>query len=209
VVSGDFYDLIPDKQGGLKFIIADVTDKGMPAALFMALTRTIVRASCETLESLAEGISKTNQLICNDTALAMPVTLFAGRLNINTGQLTYVNAGQNPPMYYKAEEGKFIKLTRTGMFLGFEEEAEFQQKSIFIKPGDLLICYTDGVLDAVDDQWEAFEMERFQAVINKNVNSSPNELLEAIEKSVCEFIGDVLPYDDITMLIIKRLGAEL
>ena len=208
VVSGDFYDLIPDKQGGLKFIIADVTDKGMPAALFMALTRTIVRASCETLESLAEGISKTNQLICNDTALAMPVTLFAGRLNINTGQMIYVNAGQNPPMYYKAEEGKFVNLTRTGMFLGFEEKAEFQQKSIFLKPGDLLICYTDGVLDAVDDQWEAFEMERFQTVVDKNVSASPKELLEAIEEAVCEFIGDVLPYDDITVLIIKRLGAE-
>jgi sigma-B regulation protein RsbU (phosphoserine phosphatase) len=208
VVSGDFYDLIPISHGELKFVIADVTDKGMPAALFMALTRTIVRASCETLESLAEVITKTNQLICNDTALAMPVTLFAGRLNINTGQMIYVNAGQNPPMYYKAEEGKFVNLTRTGMFLGFEEKAEFQQKSIFLKPGDLLICYTDGVLDAVDDQWEAFEMERFQTVVDKNVSASPKELLEAIEEAVCEFIGDVLPYDDITMLIIKRLGAE-
>jgi sigma-B regulation protein RsbU (phosphoserine phosphatase) len=207
VVSGDFYDLIPDSTGGLKFIIADVTDKGMPAALFMALTRTIVRASCETLESLAEVITKTNQLICTDSALAMPVTLFAGKINIKTGQLIYVNAGQNPPMYYKAEEGKFDNLTRTGMFLGFEEKAEFQQKSIFLKPGDLLICYTDGVLDAVDDQWEAFEMDRFQAVLDQNVSASPKELLEAIEEAVCEFIGDVLPYDDITVLIIKRLGA--
>jgi len=208
VVSGDFYDLIPISHGELKFVIADVTDKGMPAALFMALTRTIVRASCETLESLAEGITKTNQLICTDSALAMPVTLFAGKINIKTGQMIYVNAGQNPPMYYKAEEGKFVNLTRTGMFLGFEENAKFQQKSIFLRPGDLLICYTDGVLDAVDDQWEAFEMERFQAVVDKNVSATPNELLEAIEEAVCKFIGDVLPYDDITILIIKRLGAE-
>ena len=208
VVSGDFYDLIPISHGELKFVIADVTDKGMPAALFMALTRTIVRASCETLESLAEGITKTNQLICTDSALAMPVTLFAGKINIKTGQMIYVNAGQNPPMYYKAEECKFVNLTRTGMFLGFEENAEFQQKSIFLRPGDLLICYTDGVLDAVDDQWEAFEMERFQAVVDKNLSATPNELLEAIEEAVCKFIGDVLPYDDITILIIKRLGAE-
>jgi len=208
VVSGDFYDLIPISHGELKFVIADVTDKGMPAALFMALTRTIVRASCETLESLAEGITKTNQLICTDSALAMPVTLFAGKINIKTGQMIYVNAGQNPPMYYKAEEGKFVNLTRTGMFLGFEENAKFQQKSIFLRPGDLLICYTDGVLDAVDDQWEAFEMERFQAVVDKNLSATPNELLEAIEEAVCKFIGDVLPYDDITILIIKRLGAE-
>jgi sigma-B regulation protein RsbU (phosphoserine phosphatase) len=207
-VSGDFYDLIPVSKDELKFVIADVTDKGMPAALFMALTRTIVRASCDTLESLAEGITRANQLICTDSALAMPVTLFAGKINIKTGQLIYVNAGQNPPMYYRAEHREFINLTRTGMLLGFEEKAEFQQKSIQLKPGDLLVCYTDGVLDAVDEQWEAFEMDRFQAVLDKNVNATPKELLEAIEGAVCEFIGDVLPYDDITVFIIKRLGAE-
>ena len=208
VVSGDFYDLIPDSKGGLNFIIADVTDKGMPAALFMALTRTVVRANCETVECLAEGITRTNQLICTDTALAMPVTLFAGKVNLKTGQLIYVNAGQNPPIVYRAEEGKFLNLTRTGMLLGLEENAEFQQKIIYLKPGDLLICYTDGVLDAVDDQWEAFEMERFQAVLHNNTSASAKKLLAAIEKAVCEFIGDVLPYDDLTVLIIKRVGVE-
>lgn len=204
-VSGDFYDFIPDSQGGLKFVIADVTDKGMPAALFMAMTRTIVRASCEELGSLANVITKANQLICTDSALSMPVTLFACRLNLETGQLVYVNAGQNPPIYYKAGEGKFINLNRTGMFMGFEEDAEFQQESIQLKPGDLLVCYTDGVLDAVNYRWDLFDMDRFQAVLHENVTASARDLLEAIEEAVCEFIGDVLPYDDITVLIIKRV----
>jgi serine phosphatase RsbU (regulator of sigma subunit) len=206
-VSGDFYDFIPDSKGGLKFVIADVTDKGMPAALFMAMTRTIVRASCDELESLAKSITRANQLICTDSALSMPVTLFACRVNLRSGQMIYVNAGQNPPIYYKAGESKFINLTRTGMFMGFEEEAEFQQESIQLEPGDMLVCYTDGVLDAINNQLELFDMDRFLAVIDENVNASAEALLEAIEEAVCAFIGDVLPYDDITILIIKRVGT--
>jgi len=122
--------------------------------------------------------------------------------------LIYVNAGHNPPLHFMAEEGKFVNLTRTGMFLGFEEEAEFQQESIQLKPGDLVVCYTDGVLDAVNTQWEAFEMDRFLAVLNENVSVSAKELLGALQGAVGEFIGDVLPYDDLTLLIIKRVGAE-
>ena len=206
-VSGDFYDFISDSNRRMKFIIADVTDKGMPAALFMAMTRTIVRASCDELESLAAGITRANQLICSDSALSMPVTLFACKVNLDTGQLIYVNAGQNPPIYYKSEEGKFINLTRTGMFMGFEENAEFQQESIHLKPGDIVVCYTDGVIDAVNKQWEAFDIDRFMAVIEENVCASAKELLEAIEEAVCNFIADVLPYDDLTVLIIKRVGT--
>ena len=207
-VSGDFYDYISDSKGGMKFVIADVTDKGMPAALFMAMTRTIVRASCDELESLAKSITRANQLICTDSALSMPVTLFACQVNLQTGQLVYVNAGQNPPIFYKAGEDKFINLSPTGMFMGFEEEAEFQQESIQLKPGDLVVCYTDGVLDANNNQWELFDMDRFLAVIDENVNASAKALLEAIEGAVCSFVGDVLPYDDITVLIIKRVGIS-
>jgi sigma-B regulation protein RsbU (phosphoserine phosphatase) len=204
-VSGDFYDFIPDSDGGMKFVIADVTDKGMPAALFMAMTRTIIRSSCGKSESLAEGITRANKLVCTDSALSMPVTLFACTVDLKSGELIYVNAGQNPPMYYESIEGKFINLTRTGILLGFDEEAKFQQESIQLKPGDLVICYTDGVLDATNEKWELFNMDRFQAVLNEYVCSSAEELLKAIEGAVCDFIGDVLPYDDITILIIKRV----
>lgn len=207
-VSGDYYDIIPDSKVRLKFVIADVTDKGMPAALFMAMTRSIVRASIINSESLAEGITRANHLICTDSTLSMPVTLFTCQVNLETGQLIYVNAGHNPPLHFMAEEGKFVNLTRTGMFLGFEEEAEFQQESIQLKPGDLVVCYTDGVLDAVNSQWEAFEMDRFLAVLDENVSVSAKELLGALQGAVGEFIGDVLPYDDLTLLIIKRVGAE-
>lgn len=204
-VSGDFYDFIPESDEGLKLVIADVTDKGMPAALFMALTRSIVRASIDQSISLAEGITRANYLICNDSSLDMPVTLFACQLDLKTGQLVYVNAGHNPPLFYNAQERKFYYLSRTGMFLGFDEEANYSQKEIQLLPEDLIVCYTDGVLDAINRLGEAFELDRFLAVINENVTNSASDLLVVIEKTLIEFIGEVLPYDDLTVLIIKRV----
>jgi len=207
-VSGDFYDFIPDPNGGMKLVIADVTDKGMPAALFMALTRSIVRASIDQPISLAEGITRANYLICNDSTLSMPVTMFACQLDLDTGQLAYVNAGHNPPLYYKAQESKFIPLTRTGMFLGFDEGINYEQGTIQLTPEDFIVCYTDGVLDAINDQGKAFEMDRFLTILNENVTTSANSLLELIQKAIVDFTGDVLPYDDLTVLIIKRVGVQ-
>jgi len=207
-VSGDFYDFILDSNGGLKFVIADVTDKGMPAALFMALTRSLVRASVDRTTNLAEGITTANHLICTDSTMSMPVTLFAFALEPDSGQLTYVNAGHNPPMYYSAETGEFTNLTRTGMFMGFEEEAEYQQETITLAIGDFVVCFTDGVLDAMNEQGEIYEMERLQKVISDHLNSPAQEMTEAIQLSVKQFSGDTLPYDDLTMLIIRRVESE-
>jgi sigma-B regulation protein RsbU (phosphoserine phosphatase) len=203
-VSGDFYDFIHHNNQLINLVIADVTDKGMPAALFMALTRSLVRASIDRSPTLAEGITTANRLICTDSSLSMPVTLFACELEPETGHLTYVNAGHNPPIYYSAKTGQFTNLTRTGMFVGFEEEAGYQQQLINLAPGDFIVCFTDGVLDAINKDGEAYEMERLQKVINENLSASAEELKTAIETSVHQFIGDTLPYDDLTMLIIKH-----
>lgn len=204
-VSGDFYDFIPNREGRLNFVIADVTDKGMPAALFMALTRSLVRSSLDQASKLSAGISHANRLICADSTLNMPVTLFACQLDLNTGQLDYVNAGHNPPLYYRSGEDHFIELTRTGMFLGFDEEAVYEQRSIFLAPGDFVLAYTDGVLDAINPDGEAFELERFRNVVNQHLGATANALMDAIEASVLEFTKDTLPYDDLTVMIIKRL----
>ena len=174
----------------MNFVIADVTDKGMPAALFMGLTRSLVRSSIDQATTLAEGITRANRLICADTTLSMPVTLFACQLELESGQLTYVNAGHNPPMYYRADKQYFNDLTRTGMFLGFDEEAEYEQRTISMLPGDFVLCYTDGVLDAVNPQGEAFEMERFRKVIREQLDTTASEMMDAIEASVLEFAGE-------------------
>jgi sigma-B regulation protein RsbU (phosphoserine phosphatase) len=204
-VSGDYYDFIVGQDGQLSLVIADVTDKGMPAALFMALTRSIVRASMDQANAPAEGITRANRLICADSTSSMPVTLFFGQLEPATGGLTYVNAGHNPPIYFNAAKDQFIDLARTGMFLGFDDDADFEQATIMLAPGDFIVSYTDGVPDTINANKETFGMERFQAIIHADRNAAAAELLTAIEDSIQEFIGSTAPYDDLTILITKRL----
>src|SRR5512136_1268377 len=162
-VSGDFYDFIPMEQG-VGVVIADVSDKGMPAALFMALSRTIVRASLIQAESPADGMRHANQLICADSPNSMFVTLFAAQLNRVGGDLTYVNAGHNPPYLYRAAEDQPRRLARTGMALGIDDTACFDQQSVRLEPGDALILYTDGILDALNVRGEEFGDERLRRV---------------------------------------------
>jgi phosphoserine phosphatase RsbU/P len=205
-VSGDFYDFVPTEDGKLNLVIADVTDKGMPAALFMALTRSIVRASMDRAASPVEGITRANRLICADSTSSMPVTLFFGQLDTITGELTYVNAGHNPPMIFNPAQNECQALERTGMFLGFDEEVEYTQSSLILTPGDFIVSYTDGVPDAINAVKETFGMDRFQAVIRANRGKSARELLKKIEAAIQDFIGASAPYDDVTVLIIKRTG---
>ena len=203
-VSGDFYDFVPYQGDKLCLVIADVTDKGMPAALFMALTRSLVRASLDKADSVSEGIARANYLICSDSNISMPVTLFLCLLDGNDG-VTYVNAGHNPTIHFDASKGEIIKLSRTGMFLGFDEDAEYNQETIDLGTGDFLVFYTDGVPDAINEEKETFGMERFLKVIEENPKASASEVLAAIEKAVQDFIGETAPYDDLTLMIAKRI----
>jgi sigma-B regulation protein RsbU (phosphoserine phosphatase) len=204
-VAGDFYDFLPCLDGKLGLVIADVTDKGMPAALFMALTRSIVRSSLDRALLPTEGITRANRLICADSAINMPVSLFYCRIAPQGDKLVYVNAGHNPPIHYQAETDEFVELTRTGMFLGFESEATYEQRTQPVFPGDFIVLYTDGVTDANNAAEEKFDMERFQKIIQDNRSASASEILAAIEKGVQNFIGITAPFDDITLLIARCL----
>jgi sigma-B regulation protein RsbU (phosphoserine phosphatase) len=204
-VSGDFYDFIPCKNDCLGLIIADVTDKGMPAALFMAMTRSILRSSIDQTESLAEGISKANYLICSDSSISMPVTAFCAAINPLKDELVYVNAGHNPPLLYKGDETKPGVLSRTGMLMGFIDDADYEQVTIKVMPGDFVVFYTDGITDATNADHESYGVDRLQEAIADTRVGSAKQILTSIEKSVQEFMGNTAPYDDITLLIAKRL----
>jgi len=204
-VAGDYYDFITHENSRVGLLIADVTDKGMPAALFMALTRSIVRASLDQAASPAEGITRANRLICADSTSNMPVTLFYGLLDTTVAQITYVNAGHNPPIYYDAERDEFIKLTRTGIFLGFDEQTVYEQKALVLNAGDFIVFYTDGVTDAMDADQRAFGQERFESLIMDHRQESAGEILAALEHALADFTDLTAPYDDITLLIVKRL----
>jgi sigma-B regulation protein RsbU (phosphoserine phosphatase) len=213
-VSGDFYDFIPVElagseshrsRGGLGIVIADVSDKGMPAALFMALTRSIVRASVAQGFSPAEGITKANKLVCADAADGMFVTLFYAQLDSLTNDLVYVNAGHDPPLLYRAKDERLISLGRTGMALGIDEDTRFEQRIVQFEPGDFVFLYTDGVTDAANAQWQAFERVRVEGVIQDSRALTMVELILRIESALSEFVGDSPAFDDITMLAMKRL----
>jgi sigma-B regulation protein RsbU (phosphoserine phosphatase) len=203
-VSGDFYDFVPVGQR-LGIVIADVSDKGMPAALFMALSRSIIRASVTSTRSPAEDIDQANRLICADSTDSMFVTLFYAQLDPETGELVYVNAGHNPPLLYRANQDELIELTRTGMVLGLFEAVDFEQRTVQLDPADFILLYTDGVSEAMDAHNREFGKERLRRILLDNRRASAEDVAEAIEQALTAFTGEAAPSDDITFVIGRRL----
>lgn len=203
-VSGDYYDFISNNSGQQGLVIADVSDKGMPAALFMALTRSTVRASVTQANTPAQNITQVNQLVCLDAADGMFVTLFYAQLDLLTGSLTYVNAGHNPPVFYQSASEGWSLLKRTGMALGVEDSNVYEQHTIQLEPGDFVLMYTDGVCDAINQTSLQFGEERLQNVLLNHCHASAKEILDSLEESVNQFVQDSVPFDDITALIVKR-----
>ena len=208
-VAGDYYDFIPGEGGLLGLVVADVSDKGMPAAVFMALTRSIVRASMDRTASPAEGIGRANRLLCADSTSNMFVTLFYAQLQPDSNQIAYVNAGHNPPLFYqhrpRSEAGSLIRLGRTGMALGVDSEQIYKQFSLKFSPGDLLVMYTDGVTDALDEQGNEFGIERLERLILAKRNASAAVIVADLQMALEEFVGAAALFDDITLLAVKRV----
>ena len=212
-VSGDFYDFIRlseashtlfGNQPAWGMLIADVTDKGMPAALFMAFTRSIIRASMHQVSSPAEGITQANQLICEDSAHGLFVTMFYGQINPLTGDMIYVNAGHNPPLLYRAASQTLERLMPTGIPVGIVEDFKYQQSRVTLEIGDFMICYTDGVTEAVNTAEEEFGMERLETVTLANSATTAEALAADVAQTVFDFSPAGKQFDDITVMVIKR-----
>lgn len=208
-VGGDYYDFINTRGGKLGLVIADATDKGMPAALFMASARSIIRASVLPAPSPFEGITSANELIWVESEENLFVTLFYGLLDPQDGSITYVNAGHNPPLMFKEKGdcGELIQLIATGMPLGVEQDSIYNQQTVSLKNGDFLLLYTDGITDAQGPGVEEFGMERLKKVVLDHCHSSAQQLLYEIQKAIDEYIGYGPPVDDITLVVVKR-GSE-
>jgi sigma-B regulation protein RsbU (phosphoserine phosphatase) len=189
-------------------VIADVTDKGMPAALFMAFTRSIIRGNLDHSPTPAAGITRVNRLICQESDHGLFVTLFYGLLNPQSGELTYVNAGHNPPILVtssgQAPSYSTSWLTRTGVALGIAEEATYTQGSTLLKPGDFIVLYTDGITEAPDADDRQFGTDHLQRVLQENQDKPAAEISAALEHAVDQFTGALAPHDDITIVIAKR-----
>ncbi len=204
-VAGDYYDFIFGEDGRIGLVIADVTDKGMPAALFMALTRSVIRASSARRTSAAECINDANRLICADSLNGMFVTLFYGQLDPASGELTYVNAGHNPPFVFSVSSGKVTTLRPTGAALGVEESFVLKQKVLTLDPGDTILLFTDGASEAMDKNEQFFGEENLERILLENRDSSAEKIVSAFENALRIHTGDTAPYDDITLMVVKRL----
>ncbi len=210
-VAGDFYDvfLLPDGFVGL--VIADVCDKGVGAALFMALIRGLIRAFSEQVVSGAfdalQAVPMTNNYIArhhhNDTSRHMFATLFFGVLDPTSGKLTYVNGGHESPLIVNAAGQVREHLEATGPAVGFMADSCFAQAHTILEPGDILVSYTDGVTEARNAERLLFTEERLLRLLEQP-GSSAAAVLESIESSVQAYIGDSTPTDDITMLAVGR-----
>ncbi len=205
-VAGDYYDLILLDKGQLGLVIADVSGKGMAAALFMALTRSVIRACAGRSSTPADSIAHANRLICADSSGGMFVSLFYGLLDPRSGQLTYVNAGHNPPLLYRSEEDQLTELSPTGVVLGVVEDAHYDQRTIQLDPGDFILLYTDGVTEATDRQGQEFGEERLRSIVHQRRASPLAETVVALEQAVGEFVGTAPASDDITIAAAKRLA---
>jgi serine phosphatase RsbU (regulator of sigma subunit) len=211
-VAGDFYDLIelPDKRLGL--VVADVADKGMPAALFMALTRTLVRAAATEETSPAAVLVRVNDLLVPDAQHGMFVTAAYAILSLETGELRYANAGHCLPLVLRSGSRAPERLPKGGTALGVLADLSLQEHTTTVAPGDSLILYTDGITEAFSPRGELFGERRLLRVMQRSVQTrngcSAQALLETLLASVQTFTKNAPASDDLTAVVLRRIPAN-
>lgn len=203
-LSGDYYDFIQNDQLQ-RVIIADVSGKGMYAALFMANTRSVIRAKATSSLTPAASLTQANALLCSDAVRGVYVTLFYAELDPGSRTLTYVNCGHNPPFWYRASERSITELMPTASVLGINETMQCNQKQIVIGSGDLILFYTDGITEAFNEAEDQFGEETVKAILLEHAAETPDRVLTALQSAVASFCGSAPPNDDRTIVIAKCL----
>lgn len=202
-VGGDFYDFIEVTPQQLGIVIADVAGKGMPAALYMALTRSLLRATAPGQTDPTAVLRRVNELLVPDTQRGMFVSLFYAVLDTQTGLLTYTNAGHNPPLLLRAD-GQLEALRSPGLVLGVQPGIEPEMDQRQIASGDGVVFYTDGVTEVFDASAAAFGEERLKAILQEYWNQGPQTIVEKIREAVNAFSATAQPTDDFTLLVLRK-----
>ncbi len=206
-VGGDFYDFFMIDENRLGFVIGDVSGKGVPAAIFMAVSRTLIRATGIQGLSAVDCINSVNKLLCLESVSSMFVTVFYGILDITTGKVDYVNAGHNPP-YILTQTG-IMKVEMTGgIVLGVFDDFEYQSKSFLLNPGDSFFLFTDGVSEAFNDKDELFSDNRLEGLLRTRTDSSIVDVVKDTFEAVNAFSSGVPQSDDITILSLAYHGKK-
>ncbi len=206
IVGGDFYDFyeLPGQPVRLGVLVADVADKGVPAALFMALSRTIIRTTALSGRGPASALTRANELIRKDTAGDVFLSAAYAVLELDTGRVVYVNAGHNRPLWYRAATQDVVELRARGVVLGILEDIRLDQQRLDLAPGDVLVLYTDGLTEALNAAEEEFGKEAVMAVVAEHARGSAEAIRDALMAALSGFTGDAEPGDDVTCVVVKR-----
>ena len=204
-VGGDFYDLFRIDDNRVGFVIADVSGKGIPAAIFMAVSRTLIRATGIRGGSPADCITYSNRLLAQESVDCMFVTVFYGIIDVNTGEVTYCNAGHNPP-YILKHKGDISPLPMsTDPMAGAIDGITYHEGTLQLESGDALVMFTDGVTEAMNTANEEFGEQRLEDTLEDVAMHNCQQMVDAIKADVAAFAGEAEQSDDITVLALKRL----
>ena len=207
-IGGDFYDFFLIDDDHLYFLIADVSGKGIPAALFMMASKIILADNAMMGKSPSEILRDSNNAICANNKLEMFVTVWVGILEISTGKLSAANAGHEYPALKKGDGEFAIFKDRHGFVLGGVEGMKYKEYEILLEPGDKLFVYTDGVPEAHDPGGNMFKVERMTDSLNEDPDASPEQILGAVRGEISKFVREAEQFDDLTMLCLEYKGPQ-
>ena len=206
-VGGDFYDFFFVDEDHLCLVIADVSGKGIPAALFMMFAKRIIEDFARIEHSASEILKKTNDLLCDNNQADMFVTVWLGILEISTGRMTAANAGHEYPAIRRKGGSFEIYKDKHGFVIGGMEGIRYTEYVLSMNPGDKIFVYTDGVPEATGSSGEMFGVERMIEALNSCAERSPEEILRKVKRAVDDFVGDAEQFDDLTMMCLEYKGG--
>ena len=206
-VGGDFYDVVALESDKLGISVADVSDKGVPAALFMMSSRTLLKGAAIGTEAPGDVMKEVNDLLCENNETAMFVTVFYAVYNPSNGELTYANGGHNPPIIVHPDGTSTVLPLTGGVALGFMPDIPYEQNTVTLAPDDTVVLYTDGVTEAMNADNEEFGMDRLIQIFESGAPQDSKEVNDMVFEAVSEFAGETPQSDDVTCLTLRRSEA--
>jgi sigma-B regulation protein RsbU (phosphoserine phosphatase) len=207
-VGGDLYDFFFVDENNFCFLVGDVSGKGVPAAFFMAVTKTLLKVVAERRLDPGEILAKVNNDLAGDNESCMFVTLFLAIMDINTGEVRYANAGHNPPLLLPGDRGAEWIPAHDELVAGIMENTVYSTRSMTMQSGDTLFIYTDGVTEAMNKEQQLYSEDRLEEAMNRCKEKTSEQLVSTIDKALKEFTGGAEQSDDITMLAMRYLGKD-
>lgn len=205
-IGGDFFELFPLRRRGrpLGITIADVTGKGIAAALLMAFARPVIHSALQAASGPADALRRTNRILVDELHTALFITALVGRLDVRTGHMAIANAGHEPPLLIPADGSPIVAIEDGGRMLGMSSPLDLPETEIDLAPGDRFLLYTDGVTDAMTTSGERFGKDRMLATIEGARGGSAHDIVDALSVAVSGFCAGVVPADDVTIVAVGR-----